>query len=87
MGKRPRTTLPILKEQLIPYLDEFQELHEQYKQRQKKTMIDTIVLTLYHLFLTIRKFELHQVQALHQAGSQHMQVLLDHTLLTLHRER
>ena len=39
MGRRLRTTLPILKEQLIPpwpYLDEFQELNEQYKQRQKQ---------------------------------------------------
>ena len=38
MGRRLRTSLPILKEQLIPpwpYLDVFQELNEQYKQRQK----------------------------------------------------
>ena len=39
MGRCLRTTLPILKEQLIPpwpYLDKFQELNEQYKQRQKQ---------------------------------------------------
>ena len=38
MGRRLRTTLPILHKQLTPswpYLDEFQELNEQFKHRQK----------------------------------------------------
>ena len=38
MGRRLRTTLPIVKDQLAPpwpYLDEFQKLNEQFKQRQK----------------------------------------------------
>ena len=38
MGRRLRTTLPILHKQLTPpwpYLDEFQELNEQFKQKQK----------------------------------------------------
>ena len=38
MGRRLRTTLPIVKDQLAPpwpYLDEFQKLSKQFKQRQK----------------------------------------------------
>ena len=38
MGRRLRTTLPILPDQLTPswpYLNKFQELNEQFKQRQK----------------------------------------------------
>ena len=42
-------------------------------------MIDTIVLTLYHLFLRIQKLGSHQVQTLHKAESQQMQVLLVNT--------